>query len=1165
MRQWRSIVFLAVVAVAGGTPAGAQVDTGAAAGCGDGRDAIRLLAGDICPSTGRSNDEASRLRSWLASGGAAGQETVHLLVQLDRVPDPTERAGLERLGLVFGDYLPHRTWMVTAPVGQVESVLALPGAVFVKRWEPADKLHPRVQRGDWGPWARHPDLDGTVMVFVQLHTEVELDELETLAERHGGTAIEPLEALRGATVWIPESRLADLAAEEAVRWVEEGPAPLSPTNAGVRANMNVDPLHGVPYDLSGDGVRLFVFDGGRVRSSHVTFDPGDGSRVTSLDSSAVADHPTHVAGTAAGDGSGSTGGNGRGVAEGATLLTAGYEQSLGTMLFWDNAGDIQADYATARGSYGADLGTNSIGSNTASNGYPCDREGDYGVSSELVDGIVRGDNGTVGSAVIMTWANGNERGGGTSYPGGCGAAYLTTAPPSCAKNPIHVGAINSDGDSMTSFSSWGPCDDGRLKPVVSAPGCELGRLSGETSIYSSLATNNTTYGNMCGTSMATPAVAGTVALMLEEWRGQGHGGANDRPLPALVKTLLVQTARDLGQDGPDFIYGYGAVDARGAVDLVIAGNGDLTAASTDWGTGAVGDGETDSYTMIVPTGSDELRVSLAWDDRSSPAYSGGPLQNDLDLWLEAPDATVHRPWVLDPTAGSRHLPATRGVNTLDNQEQVVVEHPQAGVWTLRVAGTEVPHAPQSYGLAYEARADVHGPGTCAEQLGNGGFETDTGGWTVSGASRQAAPTTGHGSFSLRFGGAASTTHTAYTSVAIPADATRAELSYWWHMTTQEGAYGYGWDDFYVEIRSSAGALLVTRDARSDGWPAGQWMQQRNIDLSAYAGQTVRVYFEAANDNTLATTFWIDDLSVETCTAFACEAPSGLGDATAIDLDGCADGGVQVSWDQDPASWGDGGTGTRTFDVLRDGSTIAAGLSAATTSYTDTTGADGVGYSYAVRYSNGCGLSATTDGVAASDQVAPTTPAAPLLGDPDACDASGVTVAWSAIDGATAYDLRIDAVTVVAGVASPYAHDPGDTADHSYEVRARTASCTGSWSPVTTFADGDGTPTAPPAPRAFDPRGCVMDGLLVSWDPIAGATSVELRIDGATVVTGASSPYTHVPGDDGVHTFEVRGTNAACGGAWSAPVSAFDGTPTDQILLCDGFETGSTGGWTSATP
>ena len=73
------------------------------------------------------------------------------------------------------------------------------------------------------------------------------------------------------------------------------------------------------------------------------------------------------------------GGRAQGIAPAATVLSAGYQQIFGTMLFWDNAGDIEADYATARNTYEADLGTNSIGSNTANNGYNCEREGDYGV------------------------------------------------------------------------------------------------------------------------------------------------------------------------------------------------------------------------------------------------------------------------------------------------------------------------------------------------------------------------------------------------------------------------------------------------------------------------------------------------------------------------------------------------------------------------------------------------------------------------------------------------------------------------------------------------------------------------------------------------------------------------------------------------------------------
>jgi hypothetical protein len=101
---------------------------------------------------------------------------------------------------------------------------------------------------------------------------------------------------------------------------------------------------------------------------------------------------------------------------------------------------------------------------------------------------------------------------------------------------------------------------------------------------------------------------------------------------------------------------------------------------------------------------------------------------------------------------------------------------------------------------------------------------------------------------------------------------------------------------------------------------------------------------------------------------ACNAPSALTNNTAADLSAAADTGVQVNWAQDAGNWGDSGSGTRTYDVLRDGSPIATGIAYGTTTYTDTTGVNGTPYNYSVRYNNGCGMSATTAGASAADNV-----------------------------------------------------------------------------------------------------------------------------------------------------------------------------------------------------
>jgi hypothetical protein len=836
---------------------------------------IHLLTGEVEPKPGQVGDSVSaksvqESRLALVKRGLdarqAGLDKIHALLQFEELPTQKEIEKMQRDGIELLEYIPQNTWMAAIPADNPIQTLAAPGVRWLGDWNLQAKMHPALAAEVYDSYLLHPTTDH-VMTMVLLHKDVPLERGRVLAEKHGGEALPPVEGVHGMTVWLPRANLEDLAGEEEIAWIEPGPAPLSTLNDGVRSSMQINPLYGAPYNLGGAGVRLFIFDGGAVRATHTNFTAGAGSRVILLDSSPVDDHPTHVAGSAAGDGNG---GRAQGIAPLATILSAGYEQKYGSVLFWDNAGDMQADYALARKNYGADLVNNSIGSNIASNNFDCALEGNYGVTSSLVDGIVRGDNQAVGSAMIAIFANGNERTGGTfqSLAGRCGSNYATTPPPACAKNPIHVGAINSDFDTMTSFSSWGPCDDGRLKPVVVASGCEFGRVSKEYSIYSSFATDDSAFEGACGTSMAAPAASGVVALMIEQWRNLGYGGVNDRPLPALVKALLIHTARDLGQAGPDYIYGFGEIDAQAVIDFMRAGAPlpAVTEGAQRWGASTVSHLGIQSYVVALPAGTAELKASLAWDDWAAAAYASVALVNDLDLELVAPDGvTIYRPWTLNPAAP--YQAAVANVNTRDNQEQVVVKNPAAGFWTVRVRGANVPYGPQTFGLAISARMPSYHQASCSQAIGNGSFEMDTSGWTVSGASRVSAPASGHGNYSLRLGGVVDSIHSAYTTVAIPAGMRRAELSYFWFMTTNEGP-AHPYDRFYVELRSNSSPeiILAVVDFRTDGWYPGQWMKAENIDLTPWAGQTIRLYFYASNDNLNTTSFYVDDINLELCGA-----------------------------------------------------------------------------------------------------------------------------------------------------------------------------------------------------------------------------------------------------------------------------------------------------------
>ena len=77
-----------------------------------------------------------------------------------------------------------------------------------------------------------------------------------------------------------------------------------------------------------------------------------------------------------------------------------------------------------------------------------------------------------------------------------------------------------------------------------------------------------------------------------------------------------------------------------------------------------------------------------------------------------------------------------------------------------------------------------------------------------------------------------------------------------------------------------------------------------------------------------------------------------------------------------------------------------------------------------------------------------------MADVSACALSGVQVAWGAVAGATVYDLLVDGTTTVAGVTSPYTYSPGNSSSHTYQVRGRSASCTGPYSAGTTGVDAN---------------------------------------------------------------------------------------------------------------
>ena len=634
---------------------------------------------------------------------------VHLLVQLDFIPRQVAKDALAAQGLVLLSYVPDYAWIASYSSSGTRAVLDLPGVTWAGALLPEDKLDPAIQAGVWSEFNLAPD--GTAAVYVVFHKDESLEKGRDLVGGYGGRVTGVASGINLLMVEMPVAQVQSLAWEDAVQWIEPAAPPLREANDGVRPQTGADTVNAIPYSLDGAGIDVLVFDGGQV-GDH----PDTTGRLTHGDAASVSDHSTHVAGTLGGNGSQSAGAGGtanqwRGIAPGVDIVSYGVNLTY-DYIFYNDVGDIEADWAAAQNTYGADLGSASLGMNIYAN-YPtrCDLTGNYGATEVLMDQIVRGGNSTVGlgDRYIATWAAGNERGAT------CGS-YGTTAPPAGAKNPIQVGASNTNDNSMTTFSSWGPTDDGRLKPVVVAGGEQIGGDGGIKSTVPNLFINRTTrncdgsgddycypYDVMQGTSMATPAVAGGIALMLQHYRDVYNTSSNF--YPSTAKAILIHTADDMGNPGPDYQWGYGQVDLPRAVDLI-----SRRAFRQDSQTA----GGVDVFSMVVPTNSAPLVISLAWDDFEATFNANPVLINNLDLEVVAPSGTVWRPWILNPASPSSN--ATRGVDSRNNQEQVQVPSPEVGTWIVRVSGTTVPQSPQAYSLVCEGCKPLN-LGVCQSQIG----------------------------------------------------------------------------------------------------------------------------------------------------------------------------------------------------------------------------------------------------------------------------------------------------------------------------------------------------------------------------------------------------------------------------------------------------------------
>jgi Subtilase family/GEVED domain/Ig-like domain CHU_C associated/Secretion system C-terminal sorting domain len=485
-------------------------------------------------------------------------------------------------------------------------------------------------------------------------------------------------------------------------------------------------LSGSTADLKN---RLAMWDEGDIRSTHVELT----GRVNNMDNLAISDHSTHVAGTLIAAGVNPLA---KGMSFGAPLLQAGdFDNDISEMF------SLAPNLLVSNHSYGDVAGwfqNASENNRWEFYGSPGDTSdfkfGVYDTNSQLWDSAgynaphylifkAAGNNRNVnGPPVGQDYFRPNSLGtmqNAGARPAGISNndAWNTIATEGDAKNIITMGAVNpipggysqSSDVVMTNFSSWGPTADGRIKPDLVADGVD---------VLSSFGGADNAYNYLSGTSMSTPAAAGS-SLLLQEYYKKLHGVYM---LSSTLKGLLIHTADEAGAfPGPDYIYGWGLIDMQKAASVITSDNSAAKDQQIVEATLTNTTHDADSY-AVVASGKTPLVATIAWIDPPAKPSTGIHVDNSIklidDLDLRISDGTTtYSPWVLNPA--NLNAAATTGDNFRDNVEKVEVDSLVPGkAYTIKITHKGVlARVSQTYSLLISG---IGGQAYCASSSGGAG-------------------------------------------------------------------------------------------------------------------------------------------------------------------------------------------------------------------------------------------------------------------------------------------------------------------------------------------------------------------------------------------------------------------------------------------------------------
>lgn len=601
-----------------------------------------------------------------ASEAKSSNDCMNYIIAFNGPIDENMKEEVISIGAELVEYIPDFSYLSRMSNEIIPNIVELPFVDEVIEYQPEYKINPILK--DNKNKNNNKLVEDMGEIKVRIATFDDPSVLDDYIEELGGTIVDTTED--EVIVEMNRKNIEQLAELSSVKYIEPVVERVL-FNDVARGYMGVNGLTFNGYE--GQGQVVCVCDTGLdtgVNNSNMHKDfQGRIDAIYALGRSTADDvhgHGTHVSGSVLGSGNRSNG-QITGIAPQAHLVMQSVLDSGGGLGGLPN--DLNTLFQQGRDA-GAYIHTNSWGAAVY---------GQYTADSQDVDEYVWNNDD-----MIILFSAGNS---GDGYSG---TQYNSIGAPGTAKNCITVGATENNrpskgtaGDNpeeIAYFSSRGDCDDGRTKPDIVAPGTWiLSTKSSVAPVGNYWEDYDTYYAYMGGTSMSTPLTAGAVAVareyMMDEW--------NHTPSAAMMKAAIINGGEDMGFGFPSRDQGWGRISLEESLT-----NKEYEYVDQDY---SLATNETKNFTYAVESTNTPLKVTLVWSDYPGSTSASKALVNDLDVKIISPSGTVYY-------GNDFSQPYDTEYDRVNNVENIFIDNPEMGNYTVEVKGYNVPEGPQSFVL-----------------------------------------------------------------------------------------------------------------------------------------------------------------------------------------------------------------------------------------------------------------------------------------------------------------------------------------------------------------------------------------------------------------------------------------------------------------------------------